>query len=470
MAFAENLPTVQPCYPLIGNGMNVLWKTDEERFSSMMGGFQNPAKLFKAWLAVVPLICTGDPEMIQKILNHPQCLQKAPFYDMIRCEFGLFVAHYNIWKRQRKALNSTFNVKILNGFVPIFDRHAQVLVEDLLKYPTGKKVQITSYTIRCALAMVCGTTIGCDIHEDQKADKFSQLFDTIAEMVSMRMVNPILHVEFIYRLTSSYKMEKAARTEIYGFINKNAKIQRASRTEPSESSDQGDYRKPKIFIDQLLDLYEQNFFSETEVFDNVITMIAAGTDTSGTILGIIAHMLAIHPQLQEKVYQEIKKVFPAHDELSITPEKLGQLQYTEMFIKETLRLFPITPIIMRKTMREIELDEIKIPAGTLLTVCIHSLHRRTEIWGSKAEEFNPENFTSERIESRHPFAYIPFSGGNRNCIGFRYAMNSMKTVIVHLLLNFKLKSDLMRASDLRLKFAGLLKLSAEPGLTLEQRA
>ncbi|XP_053691288.1 cytochrome P450 4c21-like [Sabethes cyaneus] len=437
--------------------MTLLWKTEEERFRGLFNALNNSAKLFKAWLFHIPLICTSDPDMIQKILTSPQCVQKPHFYDILKFEFGLLVAHSDVWKRQRKALNPSFNQKILHGFIPIFDRTAQTLAKKLSQYADGEKIQITDFMTRCTLEMVCATTIDCNINEDPEADKFSHLIDKITEFVLNKLLNPLLCVESIYRLTKHYKMEEATRTELSQFVHKvfrNAKAQRAKRETFSETANDEDYRKPKIFIDQLLDLYDQKLFNDIEMFDNVVTMIVAGTDTSGTVMGFVAHMLAIYPHLQEKVYQEISGVFPANKNLHFTPENLSQLQYTEMFIKETLRHFPLGPMFLRAPLSDIELDEVQVPA---------------DIWGPEAEEFNPDNFFPERIENRHPFAFLPFSGGIRNCIGYRYAMISMKVMMVHLLTNFRFKSDLMSRKDLRLKYSLLLKLSEEPGIKLERR-
>ncbi|XP_053691284.1 cytochrome P450 4c21-like [Sabethes cyaneus] len=404
---------------------------------------RNPAKLFKLWIGFVPLICTSEPEMVQRLLTHPQCLEKPYLYDLFKMKFGLFAAHYNIWKGQRKALNPSFNQKILNEFVPIFDKCAQNLVKNLLQNPEGDPVQVTHYMKLCTLEMVCATTIGSDINKDPNTFKLAHLITTILEYVSRRFLNIFLHAEFIYRLKTDYKEEESMREEAYKYadeIFQDTLKRRAKQSEIVVSSNRDDYRKPQIFIDQMLNLHDEKVLSDIEVIQNVYTMIAAGSDTSGIEMGIIAQLLAMYPHLQEKVYQEIREVFPAGAELHFTTENLRQLRYMEMFIKESLRLFPVGPNIGRKTMGDIELDGMVVPSGTLLAISIYNLHRRKDVWGPKAEEFNPENFAPERSEGRHPFAYLPFSGGNRNCIGNRYAMISIKIMMVHLLKNFQFET------------------------------
>lgn len=93
MAFAKVLPTVQPYYPVVGNGLLFLGKSGEVRFKNLARALDHPAKLFKLWLGVYPVIGSSDPSLVQKILTHPNCMAKPFFYDFFKVDFGLFSAH-----------------------------------------------------------------------------------------------------------------------------------------------------------------------------------------------------------------------------------------------------------------------------------------------------------------------------------------------------------------------------------------
>lgn len=120
--------------------------------------------------------------------------------------------------------------------------------------------------------------------------------------------------------------------------------------------------------------------------------------------------------MQDKAVQEMKEVFPTAD-TEIDYERIQSLTYLEMVIKETLRLCPSVPVIARKTLDDIELDGVVVPKGVDIIVNLFALHRRYENWGPDSKMFDPERFLPKNVAARHPYCYMPFSTGVRNCIG-----------------------------------------------------
>lgn len=129
-------------------------------------------------------------------------------------------------------------------------------------------------------------------------------------------------------------------------------------------------------------------------------------------------MLAMHTDIQEKAFDEVCDVFPNID-FDVEYEQLDKLTYLDMVINETLRLLPSIPIIGRQVAEDTVIaHDIVLPRGMQIIIPIYNLHRRKDIWGPDADIFNPDNFLPENINQKHLYAYIPFSKGNRNCIGW----------------------------------------------------
>lgn len=129
-------------------------------------------------------------------------------------------------------------------------------------------------------------------------------------------------------------------------------------------------------------------------------------------------MLAMHPDVQEKLFEEIVDVFP-DKEFEVQYDQLQNLNYLDRVINETLRVAPSIPFVARHVVRDFKIsaDLPIIPKGMQIGISLYHMHRREDIWGPSAHLFNPDNFLPENIRDLHPYAFIPFSKGIRNCIG-----------------------------------------------------
>lgn len=120
-------------------------------------------------------------------------------------------------------------------------------------------------------------------------------------------------------------------------------------------------------------------------------------------------MLAMHKNVQEKVVLELLEVFTSVDD-PVDIDILTKLPYLEMVIKESMRLFPISPVAFRTSTQEFVLNNYVMPVGTNFLLGVFKLHRNKAFWGENSEIFEPERWEPERIKKIHPYAYLPFSG------------------------------------------------------------
>lgn len=183
-----------------------------------------------------------------------------------------------------------------------------------------------------------------------------------------------------------------------------------------EEDSQESYTSPQVLIDQLFRLFFSGKFSEQIVKEQIETVIIAGNETSALTLSYTILLLAMYPEIQDRLYNELRSVYATQDE-DTTYEHLQKLPYLDMVLKEGMRMFPVAPFLVRTAIADTPISNCVIPKGAIIMLSVFNLHRRKDVWGDDAEEFNPEHFLPERQNERHPFCFLPFSGGPRNCIG-----------------------------------------------------
>ncbi|CRL03274.1 CLUMA_CG016595, isoform A [Clunio marinus] len=179
-------------------------------------------------------------------------------------------------------------------------------------------------------------------------------------------------------------------------------------------------------------------------------------------------LLAMHPEVQEQLYHEIKTNIKSQEELK-NSQNVNNLSYLDMVFKEILRLLPTVPMILRETLEDFEIEPgVVIPKETNILIHFYSLHRHKHIWGEDADEFKPERFQPELVAKRHQFSFLPFSSGSRICIGYKYSIISLKIAIILLLQRFKFNTS-MAMKDIRLRSYISLKLCTPHLLSIEKR-
>nr|CAD7442940.1 unnamed protein product [Timema bartmani] len=210
--------------------------------------------------------------------------------------------------------------------------------------------------------------------------------------------------------------------------------QKVSTRVDSDSSLKKD--RPSL-IDSMIQMIEHNErpFSRKEIIGEINWTIMAGLDTTSTSLSFTMMLLGFHQDVQRKVQEELDAVFGDDVERSVSMEDLNNLKYIEQVIKESLRLYPVVPFVPRTPTEDIKITNHTIPKGCDVMFNIYSLHRNPKIYPNP-DEFDPENFSPERSKGRHPYSFLPFSGGLRKCVGYKYAMLQIKVVLATVLRHF----------------------------------
>lgn len=222
------------------------------------------------------------------------------------------------------------------------------------------------------------------------------------------------------------------------------------------------------FLDLMLEsTYCGANINETEIKEEVDTIMFEGHDTTAAASSFALCILACHPKIQERVFEEQKQIFGD----SMRPATFAdtiQMNYLERVILETLRMYSPVPVIAREVQENVKLASkpYTIPAGATVVIGTLRMHRRADIY-DKPDEFNPDNFLPERTQKRHYYAFIPFSAGPRSCVGRKYAILKLKILLSTILRSFKVSSSCTEAdfklqADIILKRTDGFRISIEP--------
>ncbi|XP_014207797.1 probable cytochrome P450 6a13 [Copidosoma floridanum] len=197
------------------------------------------------------------------------------------------------------------------------------------------------------------------------------------------------------------------------------------------------------FVDLLNDLKQNPGKLEgIELTDELLTAQAfafffAGFDTSSLTISHALYELAINRSIQDRVRKEIEKVLAEYDG-KLVYEGIESMKYLHKVLSETLRKYPVTPILTRQSMDSYSFStgQLTIPKDTRIWIPIYGIHRDCSIYPDP-ETFDPERFSEENIRERHSSHYLPFGAGPRNCIGARFGNYQSKVGLITILKNFK---------------------------------
>nr|KAH0807221.1 hypothetical protein GEV33_015570 [Tenebrio molitor] len=183
---------------------------------------------------------------------------------------------------------------------------------------------------------------------------------------------------------------------------------------------------------------EERVIDDEGIREEVDTFMFEGHDTTAVALDFALMMIACHKQVQDQIYEEIKSVL-GDARAKPTYNDLQEMKYLERALKEVLRLYPSVHFISRNLGDDVvTASGYELPKNTLVHLHIYDLHHNPDIYPDP-ERFDPDRFLPENCQNRHPFAYLPFSAGSRNCIGQRFAMLELKAAICGILAHFVLE-------------------------------
>ncbi|RZC32091.1 cytochrome P450 CYP4BN11, partial [Asbolus verrucosus] len=382
------------------------------------------------------LLLTCDYNLLEFVLTSSKILKKSVDYrNLFRwLGTGLLTADAAKWKKHRLIITPTFHYKILEDFVDVFESNGKILVQQFEKQLNQNSVNIYPFVTLCTLDIICESAMGTSVKAQENTE--SEYVRSVKDMCGIiveRAFSPHKMFDSIYYFTEDFKKEMRALKILHSYTNDVIKRrQNALHSEALKS----DEKKKKAFLDHLL---EANVGGQSltidEIRQEVDTFMFAGHDTTASAISFTLFCLANHPEIQDKVMAEQNEIFEHNCDREVNLRDLKNMKYLELVIKESLRLYPSVPFYAREIDEDIPYQGSILPKGLTITLFVYGIHRNPKFF-PEPETFNPIRF--ESVDGRTPFSFLPFSAGSRNCIGQKFAMAEMKSVVSKVVRTFEL--------------------------------
>ncbi|XP_035215346.1 cytochrome P450 4V2-like [Stegodyphus dumicola] len=411
----------------------------------------NKESITNLWQFYIPFVSVYKADAVEMVLNHSTELKKAWFYDLLHpwLGSGLLTSYDEKWRSRRKLLTPAFHFHILKDFLPAMNKQSKILANVLKNHTEDEYVDIVPFISKCSLDIICESILGVEVYaQTMSVCPYLNAVTALTNEVFERMQSPWLWPNFLFRISSLGRKFKKNLKILQDFTNaviaekKKEKIQKHAETEMTVLDEDGKEHhrmNKRALLDLLLDEHlNNNAISETEIREEVDTFTFEGHDTTSLALSWSVYMIGLHPWVQDRIHEELDSVFGESDR-DVTVEDLKNLKYLECVIKETLRLYPSVAAFAREIREDMKFHDLDIPRGATCVVLSYLLHRDPEVFPNP-EKFDPDRFLPENTAGRNPFAYVPFSAGPRNCIGQRFALMEVKTVLSFILRRYRLRS------------------------------
>jgi cytochrome P450 len=308
---------------------------------------------------------------------------------------GLVTSEDPRWGEDRALLQPSFSQAATARFRDAVTAEVERLAGRWAARPAGEPLDVFAEMMRLTIAVIGRRLFSVDL--SPHAERIRLCIHTLATHVFRRSQSPLDLARFLP--TPGQRAAARARAELGALL------------EPHLA-------QPSAEGEAVLAALHRGGRSREEILDHVITMLAAGYDTTGNALGWCLHALAADPALQ--------------DELARDPGD----EAVAALVKETLRRFPTVPGVGREALEDDRLGDVPVPRGSTVLVFIQGLHHREELWPDPAR-FDPGRFRGEgkKIPAH---GYLPFGAGPRVCIGAHLAVQEMTVVLGRLVPRFRL--------------------------------
>lgn len=442
----RGVPTVKPVFPF-GNLKGVSYSLNhgermQEIYQELKKNNPNKSPIGGVYSFIGADAIVLDVELLRNIFVKD--FQVFPSRGMYVNEKGdpltahMFSLPADKWKNLRPKLSPTFS----SGKMKLMYSTMLIVADQLkehLETVAGQEVEIKELLAQFTTDIIGNVAFGieCNSMKDEETDfrKYGKMFfelspilfvkrllvlsfPELALKLNINLINPGITEFFTGTIRETVEYREKNNVKRNDFLELLMQIKNTGRLE-GETTELG-----KLTFDELA--------AQTFVF------FIAGFETSSSTMTFATYELALNQSLQEQARAEILEVLERHGGV-MTYEAATEMHLLDRIIQETLRKYPIVPVLRRKAEQTYPVPNTKlvIDKGMVVLIPVMGIHHDPEIY-PEPEKFDPERFTKENIAERHPYAWIPFGKGPRDCIGLRFGMMQSRIGLATLLRNYQI--------------------------------
>ncbi|OEJ37051.1 cytochrome P450 [Streptomyces agglomeratus] len=375
------------------------------------------------------------------------------FYQEVRESFGngLLTSQDEDYLRQRRLVQPLFTRRRVDSYAEAIAAEVEGVTSQWCT-AADSTVDVLDEMTRLALRAVARILFGTDV--EAAVEIVERAFPVMGDYVLRRGFSPV-NIPRDWPPPGN-RRAAAAHEELYAVCDRIIAERRAAGQDAGDGGGQD-----LLSLLAEAESAEDGSFDASELREQVLVFLLAGHETTATSLGFALHLLALHPEQRKRAHEEVDRVLAGR-----TPgaADLEALPYVTQVLKEAMRLFPAAPVIGRRAVAATEIGGHTIPAGADVIVAPWVTHRHPAYW-EDAERFDPERFTPEAEAGRPRYAWFPFGGGPRACIGQHFSMLESVIALAMILQKYDLEAidtEVPVSSAITLRATGPARCGVRP--------
>jgi cytochrome P450 len=408
----------------------------------------------------VEALAIFHPDAIQRVMqdNQANYSKDTIAFNSMRLIFGngLITSNGDFWLRQRRLMQPSFHKERINRLCDMIVQQTRMALDALESAATtNQAINMTHEMMNLTMGVATQALFGTRVQDVD--GNLSEMIYHLASDTTFRFEHPF-YPPLWFPASRNRRLNKALKRlddVISGIIDER-------RAHPGERDD-----VLQMMIDAQVEERdvtgdEPRRMTDKQLRDEVVTLLLAGHESTSVSLCWTLYLLSQHPDVESRLRREVDDVLGSRPPRL---EDLPRLEYGRMVRDESMRLYPPVWLTERKSIDEDVLCGYRIPAGITMAITQYVTHRHPEFWDDP-DAFRPERFSPECSRGRHEYAFFPFSGGGRQCLGKSLALLEIQIILAMLLQRYRydLKpgSPVVKEPELSLRQKGGLWMHLKP--------